>query len=127
MGRCLRIAAGRAAHGDRGVLHRIARRRRYRARGDGRAAPPVPPRHRTGHDPGVPRLLKMRILVIEDDLKVAHFISSGLAQQAYAVDVLHQGTDPATQALAYAYDAVVLDLMLPGRSGFQVLRAIAAR
>src|SRR6476661_10217027 len=69
----------------------------------------------------------MRILVIEDDRKVANFISSGLGQEGYAVDVLHEGTDAGAQALAYDYDAVVLDLMLPGRSGFQVLRDIRAR
>src|SRR5213592_2775982 len=69
----------------------------------------------------------MRILVIEDDRKVANFISSGLGQEGYAVDVLHDGTEAGAQALAYDYDAVVLDLMLPGRSGFQVLRDIRAR
>jgi DNA-binding response OmpR family regulator len=69
----------------------------------------------------------MRILVIEDDRKVANFISSGLEQEGYAVDVLHEGTDAGAQALACDYDAVVLDLMLPGRSGFQVLRDIRAR
>lgn len=69
----------------------------------------------------------MRILVIEDDHKVANFIASGLGQEGFAVDVLHEGTDAGAQALAYDYDAVVLDLMLPGRSGFQVLRDIRAR
>jgi DNA-binding response OmpR family regulator len=69
----------------------------------------------------------MRILVIEDDRKVANFISSGLEQEGYAVDVLHEGTAAGAQALACDYDAVVLDLMLPGRSGFQVLRDIRAR
>src|SRR5260221_7004773 len=69
----------------------------------------------------------MRILVIEDDRKVANFISSGLGQDGYAVDVLHDGTDAGGQALAYDYDAVILDLMLPGRWGFQVLRDIRAR
>jgi DNA-binding response OmpR family regulator len=69
----------------------------------------------------------MRILVIEDDQKVANFIASGLGQEGYAVDVLHEGTSAGAQALAYDYDAAVLDLMLPGRSGFQVLRDIRAR
>jgi DNA-binding response OmpR family regulator len=69
----------------------------------------------------------MRILVIEDDQKVANFIASGLGQEGYAVDVLHEGTNAGAQALAYDYDAAVLDLMLPGRSGFQVLRDIRAR
>ena len=69
----------------------------------------------------------MRVLVIEDDRKVANFISTGLEQEGYAIDVLHEGTAAGAQALAYDYDAVVLDLMLPGRSGFQVLRDIRAR
>ena len=69
----------------------------------------------------------MRVLVIEDDRKVANFICSGLEQEGYAVDVLHEGTAAGAQALACDYDAVVLDLMLPGRSGFQVLRDIRAR
>jgi len=69
----------------------------------------------------------MRILVVEDDQKVASFIQSGLAQEGYAVDVLSEGTSAGEQARTIDYDAVVLDLMLPGRSGFQVLRDIRAR
>ena len=69
----------------------------------------------------------MRILVVEDDPKVASFIQSGLQQEGHAVDVLHDGTDAGQQACAVDYDAVVLDLMLPGRSGFQVLRDIRVR
>jgi DNA-binding response OmpR family regulator len=69
----------------------------------------------------------MRVLVIEDDRKVASFIQTGLAQEGYAVDVLHDGSGAAEQARAVDYDVVVLDLMLPGQSGFQVLRDIRAR
>jgi len=69
----------------------------------------------------------MRILVVEDDRKVAGFIQSGLQQEGHAVDVLHDGLDGGDQAAAVDYDAVVLDLMLPGRSGLQVLRDIRAR
>jgi DNA-binding response OmpR family regulator len=69
----------------------------------------------------------MRILVVEDDQKVANFIQSGLAQEGYAVDVLREGTLAGEQARTIDYDAVILDLMLPGRSGFQVLRDIRAR
>jgi DNA-binding response OmpR family regulator len=69
----------------------------------------------------------MRILVVEDDRKVANFIQSGLAEEGYAVDVLYEGSHAGEQADACDYDAVVLDLMLPGRSGFQVLRDIRAR
>jgi two-component system copper resistance phosphate regulon response regulator CusR len=69
----------------------------------------------------------MRILVVEDDHKVASFIQTGLAQEGHAVDVLHEGSSAGDQAHTIDYDAVVLDLMLPGRSGFQVLRDIRAR
>lgn len=69
----------------------------------------------------------MRILVVEDDRKVAGFIQSGLQQEGHAVDVLHDGLEAGEQAAAVDYDAVVLDLMLPGRSGLQVLRDIRAR
>src|SRR5262245_22192841 len=69
----------------------------------------------------------MRVLVIEDDRKVASFIQTGLVQEGYAVDVLHDGSGAAEQARIVDYDVVVLDLMLPGQSGFQVLRDIRAR
>src|SRR5690349_13988970 len=69
----------------------------------------------------------MRVLVIEDDRKVASFIQTGLQQEGYAVDALHDGNNAGDQAGAVDYDAVVLDLMLPGRSGFQVLRDVRAR
>ena len=69
----------------------------------------------------------MRVLVIEDDRKVARFIQTGLEQEGYGVDLLNDGAAAGDQALAIDYDAVLLDLMLPGRSGFQVLRDIRAR
>ena len=68
----------------------------------------------------------MRILVVEDDRKVATFIRRGLEEEGYAVDVLHDGAAAGEQAHCIEYDAAVLDLMLPGRSGFQVLRDIRA-
>jgi len=69
----------------------------------------------------------MRILVVEDDRKVASFIQRGLEEEGHAVDVLYDGSEAGDQALAIDYDCVILDLMLPGRSGFQVLRDIRAR
>ena len=69
----------------------------------------------------------MRLLVVEDDRKVAAFIQRGLEQQGHGVDVLLDGAVAGDQAAAVDYDAVVLDVMLPGRSGFQVLRDIRAR
>ena len=69
----------------------------------------------------------MRILVVEDDRKVASFIQRGLEEEGHAVDVLFDGAEAGDQARTMDYDCVVLDLMLPGRSGFQVLRDIRAR
>jgi DNA-binding response OmpR family regulator len=69
----------------------------------------------------------MRILVVEDDRKVAAFIQRGLEEEGHAVDVLSDGAEAGAQAQSIGYDAAVLDLMLPGRSGFQVLRDIRAR
>jgi len=69
----------------------------------------------------------MRILVVEDDRKVADFIQRGLEQEGYAVDILNEGMSAGSQARTVDYDAVVLDVMLPGRSGFDVLRDIRAR
>jgi DNA-binding response OmpR family regulator len=69
----------------------------------------------------------MRILVVEDDHKVASFIQQGLEQEGHAVDVLHDGTHAGDEAHAINYDVAVLDVMLPGRSGFQVLRDMRAR
>lgn len=69
----------------------------------------------------------MRVLVVEDDRKVASFIQKGLEEEGYAVDVLNDGDDAGAQAQMIPFDCVVLDLMLPGRSGFQVLRDIRAK
>jgi DNA-binding response OmpR family regulator len=69
----------------------------------------------------------MRILVVEDDLKVGRFIQRGLEQEGHAVDLLNNGSDAAEQVWTIDYDCVVLDLMLPGRSGLQVLRDIRSR
>jgi DNA-binding response OmpR family regulator len=69
----------------------------------------------------------MRVLVVEDDRGVGNFVQQGLEQEGYAVDLLREGTAAGDQACVIDYDAVVLDLMLPGRSGFQVLRDIRSR
>src|SRR5678815_380858 len=69
----------------------------------------------------------MRILVAEDERKVADFVRRGLEEEGYSVDVLGDGRDAGDQAGVVDYDAAILDLMLPGRSGLQVLRDIRAR
>ena len=69
----------------------------------------------------------MRVLIVEDEKKVAAFIQTALEQEGYAVDTLADGEDAGAQAGIIPYDCVVLDLMLPGRSGFQVLRDLRAK
>jgi CheY-like chemotaxis protein len=66
----------------------------------------------------------MRILIVEDEKKVASFIGKGLQEEGYAVDMLHDGESGAMQAVDVDYDLVVLDLMLPKLSGLEVLRII---
>ena len=68
----------------------------------------------------------MRILIIEDERKVAAFIQKGLQQEGYAVDVARDGEDGAFQATSIEYDVVILDLMLPKLSGLDVLARIRA-
>jgi len=68
----------------------------------------------------------VRILVVEDDRRVASFLQKGLEEEGNAVDVLHDGYDAGVQARMVDYDCVVIDLNLPGRPGLQVLRDIRA-
>ena len=69
----------------------------------------------------------MRILVVEDEKKVASFIKKGLQQEGYAADTVHDGQEAIQNATAFEYDLVILDLMLPKRSGLEVLREIRSK
>jgi heavy metal response regulator len=69
----------------------------------------------------------MRILVVEDEKKVARFVQRGLEAEGYAVDVVHDGDTGLARSLEGDYDAIVLDLALPGRDGLAVLRELRAR
>ncbi len=69
----------------------------------------------------------MRALIIEDDPSVAAFLKKGLREAAYAVDVADNGIDGAHLACTESYDFIVLDLMLPGKDGFTVLRELRGR
>ena len=63
----------------------------------------------------------MRVLVVEDKKKTASFIRKALQAEGYAVDVCHDGNDALTAPTATPYDAIVLDIMLPGRDGLSIL------
>jgi two-component system, OmpR family, response regulator len=69
----------------------------------------------------------MRILVIEDDPTVGQYIKRGLEEQRWAVDLVDDGESGERMATSEAYDLVVLDMRLPGKSGLEVLRALRAR
>src|SRR2546421_8384005 len=69
----------------------------------------------------------MRILVVEDEAKVAAFLRRGLEESAFAVDVVGTAEDGLAHALATAYDAIILDLMLPGMGGLDLVRELRAR
>ena len=69
----------------------------------------------------------MSILVIEDDPKTGDYLKKGLRESGYAVDLARTGTDGLHMALEHAYDLVVLDVMLPGIDGWEIMRALRAR
>src|SRR5262245_53506952 len=66
----------------------------------------------------------MRLLVVEDDPKMAGLIRRGLLEEGHAADVARVGDDAVWMAQAVEYDAIVLDLMLPGLNGFEVCRRL---
>lgn len=66
----------------------------------------------------------MRVLLVEDDLRIANFVAKGLREQAYAVDVVHKGEDALYQAAINTYDLIVLDVMIPAPDGFAVCKEL---
>ena len=69
----------------------------------------------------------MRVLVVEDEKKVARFIQQGLEEEHYSVDVAYDGERGLAMALAAEYDVVVLDVMLPKMSGIEMTRSFRAK
>jgi two-component system, OmpR family, response regulator len=69
----------------------------------------------------------VRILVVEDELKMASLLRRGLVEEGHAVDVARTGDEALALAPAAEYDAIVLDLMLPGLDGFAVCRRLRER
>jgi DNA-binding response OmpR family regulator len=69
----------------------------------------------------------MRILVVEDEKKTVQFVRKALQAEGFAVDVCHDGDAALAAASATPFDAIVLDIMLPGRDGLSVLRQLRER
>src|ERR1041384_4794291 len=69
----------------------------------------------------------MRILVIEDDPNVGQYVKRGLEEQRWSVDLVVDGEEGERRAGSEAYDLIVLDMRLPGKSGLEVLHSLRAR
>lgn len=78
-----------------------------------------------GTEPSKHRTVK--ILVVEDEKKIASFVRKGLEAQGFVVDVSHHGDEGYALVTTRPYDAVVLDIMLPGRDGLSILRNLRER
>jgi DNA-binding response OmpR family regulator len=69
----------------------------------------------------------MRILVVEDELKIANFIERGLKEEHFAVDVAYNGEKALYLVEIYPYDLIILDLILPDRDGLSICKEIRSR
>lgn len=68
----------------------------------------------------------MRILVVEDERKASAYLLKGLSEHDFVVDAAHDGRDGLHKARTEAYDLIILDVMLPGRDGWSILRELRA-
>lgn len=76
--------------------------------------------------PSAPHNAFVRVLVVEDEHKLANVLARGLREEGYATDVAERGEDALWMAKSAPYDAILLDVMLPGLDGFEVCRTLRA-
>ena len=69
----------------------------------------------------------MRVLLVEDEKRLAESIRQGLTLEDFVVDVIHDGTSGLWAATEYHYDVIILDIMLPGKNGYKLLEELRAR
>lgn len=69
-------------------------------------------------------MLPMRVLVVEDEHKIANSIKKGLEQESFVVDAVYDGISGYDMASSESYDAIVLDLLLPGMDGMEICRKL---
>ena len=69
----------------------------------------------------------VKVLIVEDEKKIASFLRKGLESQGFVVDVSHHGDEGFTLATTRPYDAAILDIMLPGKDGLSILRNLRER
>ncbi|MDB5169020.1 MAG: ykoG [Candidatus Saccharibacteria bacterium] len=70
--------------------------------------------------------MPMKILIVEDEHKIANAVREGLQQESYAVDVAYDGEEGYNSAMYDDYDLVILDVMLPGMNGFEICQKLRA-
>ncbi|ONK11134.1 response regulator transcription factor [Streptomyces sp. MP131-18] len=68
----------------------------------------------------------MRVLIVEDEKRLARSLAQGLTAEGFAVDVAHTGTDGLHRATEGSYDLLILDIMLPGMNGYRICAALRA-
>ena len=66
----------------------------------------------------------MHLLLIEDEMKLGDYLHTGLTESGFSVDLSRDGAQGLAMALTSSYDAIVLDVMLPGLDGFKVLEVV---
>lgn len=69
----------------------------------------------------------MKVLIVEDEKKIASLLRKGLEAQGFVTELAHNGTDGFDLAVSRPYDAIILDIMLPGRDGLSILRGLRDR
>ncbi|WP_027344491.1 response regulator transcription factor [Hamadaea tsunoensis] len=69
----------------------------------------------------------MRVLIVEDEANLASVVKAGLTAEGYAVDIMANGVDGLWAATEHSYDAIILDIMLPGLNGYEVCRTLRGR
>src|SRR5687767_2783620 len=84
----------------------------------------IEPHQSTSETPPSGGHAAMRLLVVEDEQKVASFIQQGLSEEGHAVDVAHDGEMGLAMALDRVHDLILLDLSLPKKGGLEVLQAV---
>lgn len=74
-----------------------------------------------------PRFIIMRLLIVEDEPKAGDYLLKGLTESGFVADLARSGPDGLYQAMEHDYDLIVLDVMLPGMDGWQVIRELRRR
>ena len=70
--------------------------------------------------------MEVRILVVDDEVRLARSVARALHAEGFETDIVHDGLDAAWQANEVDYDAIILDIMLPGKNGYEVCRDLRA-